>query len=88
MLLTVEWRGKPVWVVHRTPEMLEMLGKPGRMTQAEYDAAVGDLVNYLVWMGEPAQNTRHLIGFYVLLFLGLFLPFVYYLKKAYWKDIH
>jgi len=64
------------------------LAKPGRMTQAEYDAAVGDLVNYLVWMGEPAQNTRHLIGFYVLLFLGLFLPFVYYLKKAYWKDIH
>ncbi|NTV94983.1 MAG: ubiquinol-cytochrome c reductase iron-sulfur subunit [Thiobacillus sp.] len=27
MLLTVEWRGKPVWIVHRTPEMLEMLGK-------------------------------------------------------------
>lgn len=22
-LLTVEWRGKPVWVLHRTPEMLE-----------------------------------------------------------------
>ncbi|MFA5080922.1 MAG: ubiquinol-cytochrome c reductase iron-sulfur subunit [Hydrogenophilaceae bacterium] len=27
MLLTVEWRGKPVWIVNRTPEMLEMLGK-------------------------------------------------------------
>lgn len=25
MLLTVEWRGKPVWIVHRTPEMLERL---------------------------------------------------------------
>lgn len=22
-LLTVEWRGKPVWVLHRTPEMIE-----------------------------------------------------------------
>ena len=27
MLLAVEWRGKPVWVVNRTPEMLELLGK-------------------------------------------------------------
>ena len=24
-MLTVEWRGKPVWIVHRTPEMLERL---------------------------------------------------------------
>jgi len=27
MLLTVEWRGKPVWIVNRTPEMLEMMAK-------------------------------------------------------------
>lgn len=27
MLLTVEWRGKPVWIVHRTKEMLDLLGK-------------------------------------------------------------
>jgi len=27
MMLTVEWRGKPVWVVNRTPEMLAMLTK-------------------------------------------------------------
>lgn len=27
MLLTVEWRGKPVWIVNRSKEMLEMLGK-------------------------------------------------------------
>lgn len=27
MKLDVEWRGKPVWVVHRTKEMLELLGK-------------------------------------------------------------
>lgn len=26
-LLTVEWQGKPVWVVNRTPEMLNLLGK-------------------------------------------------------------
>lgn len=27
MLLTVEWQGKPVWVVHRSKEMLDLLGK-------------------------------------------------------------
>jgi len=27
MLLTVEWRGKPVWIVNRTPEMLELMAK-------------------------------------------------------------
>lgn len=27
MLLAVEWRGKPVWVVNRTKEMLDMLTK-------------------------------------------------------------
>lgn len=26
-LLAVEWRGKPVWVVNRTKEMLDLLGK-------------------------------------------------------------
>jgi ubiquinol-cytochrome c reductase iron-sulfur subunit len=27
MLLTVEWRGKPVWIVNRTKDMLDMLAK-------------------------------------------------------------
>ena len=26
-MLTVEWQGKPVWIVHRTPEMVEALKK-------------------------------------------------------------
>jgi ubiquinol-cytochrome c reductase iron-sulfur subunit len=26
-MLTVEWRGKPVWIVNRTKEMLDLLGK-------------------------------------------------------------
>jgi ubiquinol-cytochrome c reductase iron-sulfur subunit len=27
MMITVEWRGKPVWIVHRTKEMIESLPK-------------------------------------------------------------
>ena len=34
---------------------------PGTLTPAQYDQAIGDLVNYLQWMGEPAQNTLSLI---------------------------
>ncbi len=27
MMVTAEWQGKPVWVVHRSKEMLDLLGK-------------------------------------------------------------
>ncbi len=60
---------------------------PGTMTPDQYDRAVGDLVNYLQWMGEPAQNTRVRIGVLVMLFLGLFTFIAWRLNAAYWKDI-
>ena len=61
--------------------------KPGTMTSVEYDNAIGDLVSYLQWMGEPVQNTRVRVGVWVLLFLGLFSFFAWRLNAAYWKDI-
>jgi ubiquinol-cytochrome c reductase cytochrome c1 subunit len=64
------------------------LVKPGSVTLAEYDAMVGDLVNYLVWMGEPAQLQRKQLGLIVLAFLAVFFVVAYYLKKEFWKDIH
>jgi len=60
---------------------------PGTMTALEYDRAVGDLVNYLQWMGEPVQNTRVRIGVGVLLFLGLFIVIAWRLNAAFWKDV-
>ena len=60
---------------------------PGTMTPLQYDQAVGDLVGYMQWMGEPAQNTRVRVGVWVLLFL-LCLSFVAWrLNTAYWKDV-
>ncbi len=35
-----------------------VLDKPGKMKPAEYDRMVADLVNYLVYMGEPARHDR------------------------------
>ena len=61
---------------------------PGTMTPLEYDKAVADLVNYLKWMGEPAQSKRVAIGVWVLLFLLVFTLFAWRLNAAYWKDVH
>jgi len=72
---------------HEVIERLELV-KPGSVTLAEYDAMMGDLVNYLVWMGEPAQLQRKQLGVIVLLFLAVFFVVAYYLKKEFWKDIH
>ncbi len=35
-----------------------VLEKPGAMKPAEYDRLVADLVNFLVYMGEPAKQSR------------------------------
>lgn len=72
---------------HEVIERLELV-KPGSVTLAEYDAMAGDLVNYLVWMGEPAQLQRKQLGLIVLAFLAVFFVVAYYLKKEFWKDIH
>lgn len=73
--------------VKHEEKTLELV-KPGKLTKPEYDAMVGDLVNYLEYMGEPAKTTRMQLGIYVLLFLGVFFVVAYYLKKEFWKDIH
>jgi ubiquinol-cytochrome c reductase cytochrome c1 subunit len=61
--------------------------KPGTMTPLQYDQAVGDLVNYLQWMGEPAQNTRVRVGVWVLLFLLSFTLIAWRLNASFWKDV-
>ena len=59
----------------------------GTMKPEEFDKNVGDLVNYLAWMGEPAQNQRVRLGVAVLLFLALFTFLAWRLNAAYWKDV-
>ena len=73
--------GKPIL------DHLELV-KPGEMTPEEYDKAILDLVNFLVYLSEPAQLKRQQIGFWVLAFLLLFFIVAYLLKKEFWKDVH
>ena len=60
----------------------------GTLDQQQYDEAIGDLVAYLQWMGEPAQGTRVRIGVGVLVFLGLIVLFTWRLSSAYWRTVH
>ncbi|MBT0569406.1 cytochrome c1 [Curvibacter sp. CHRR-16] len=59
----------------------------GSMTPEQYDRAVADLVNYLQWMGEPAQEHRQQIGKWVLLFLAGLIFITWRLNAAFWKDV-
>jgi ubiquinol-cytochrome c reductase cytochrome c1 subunit len=61
--------------------------KPGSMTPLQYDQAVGDLVGYMQWMGEPAQASRVRVGVWVLLFLLMFSVIAWRLNASYWKDV-
>lgn len=61
--------------------------KPGTLSQQDYDRNVADLVNFLQWMGEPAQTKRVAIGVWVMLFLLLFTFLAWRLNAAYWKDV-
>ena len=60
--------------------------QPGKLSAIEYDSAVGDLVAYLQWMGEPAQNTRVRIGVWVVLFLLGLMFIAWRLNASFWKD--
>ena len=62
--------------------------EPGAMSPAEYRKAMGDLVNFLDYVSEPAKNTRRTLGVVVLMFLGVLFLLAYWLKREYWKEVH
>jgi len=65
-----------------------VIKEPGTLSEGEFDIFVNDLVNFLVYVGEPVQLERQRIGKYVIFFILMFLVVAYLLKKEYWKDIH
>ena len=75
----------PSKTVHRF-ERFEQIA-PGKLDEHAYDESIGDLVAYLQWMGEPAQEKRLRIGVWVLLFLSLLTIFTWRLNASYWKDV-
>jgi ubiquinol-cytochrome c reductase cytochrome c1 subunit len=68
---------------HRLTELSK-----GAIAPVEYDRTVRDLVNFLVYVGEPAATSRKAIGIAVLFaLLGVLFPLTYWLKKEFWKDV-
>jgi ubiquinol-cytochrome c reductase cytochrome c1 subunit len=59
----------------------------GQLSPDEYNSAVADLVAFLQWMGEPAQNQRFRLGVWVMLFLGVLTVIAWRLNAAFWKDV-
>lgn len=71
----------------KAPVMKPVLDTPGAMTPPEYDLMVGDLVNYLTYMGEPARAQRTQMGVIALFVLGVLFLLALLLKLEYWKDV-
>jgi ubiquinol-cytochrome c reductase cytochrome c1 subunit len=64
------------------------LSVPGLLSKEEYDNFAADLVNYIVYLGEPHANYRKKLGVLVLIFLLGMLGLTYLLKREYWRDVH
>ncbi len=63
--LTVEWRGKPVWIVRRTPEQIEELGKlDGQLADPNSDRKAYPIPDY-------AKNTARSIKPEYLVVVGI-----------------
>lgn len=74
---------------HHTPSYADLeIITEGTQDEATYDQTVRDLVNFLVYMGEPIKLKRGKIGAWVLMYLFVFLIVAYMLKKEYWRDVH
>jgi ubiquinol-cytochrome c reductase iron-sulfur subunit len=63
MMITVEWRGKPVWIVHRTREMIDSLPKN--------DSAVVDPKSSVKQQPDYARNETRSIKPEYLVLVGI-----------------
>lgn len=59
----------------------------GKLTKAEYDDAVGDLVAFMAYLADPSAKSRLRIGAWVLLFLSVLAILTWNLNRSFWKDI-
>jgi ubiquinol-cytochrome c reductase cytochrome c1 subunit len=87
------WQGSQRALFEKTADGIPVfmrfeLQQPGTMSAKDYDKAMGDLTNFLVYLGEPAKLVRYRIGAYVLIFLAVFVFFAYLLKRDYWSEVH
>ena len=61
--------------------------KPGPYQDESYEETVSDLVNFMVYLGEPIKLKRYTIGAWTIVYLLVLLVIVYLLKREYWRDV-
>ena len=88
-----EWEGMRKANFETSPDGAKVLAgydrlSPGTMSAQEYDSAIRDLTNFMVYLAEPAKLVRYRIGFWVMVFMLVFVGLSYLLKKEYWRDVH
>jgi ubiquinol-cytochrome c reductase cytochrome c1 subunit len=90
VLWQLQGEQKPIYKTVDGQQVIDKLviEEKGTLSEKEFDQFVNDLVNFLVYVGEPVQMERQSMGKYVLFFILMFLALAYLLKKEYWKDVH
>lgn len=79
--------GLPVKRIERLELTVPPGEKPAVYADETYEQTVSDLVNFMVYLGEPIKLQRYSFGIWVVIYLVLLLIIVYFLKKEYWKDV-
>lgn len=60
----------------------------GSLSDKEYAARMGDLVNFMAYAAEPGKADRIALGWKVMAYLLLLFGISYLLKKEFWRDVH
>ena len=65
----------------------EPVDKPKPYQDESYEETITDLVNFMVYLGEPIKLKRKTIGAWTIAYLLVLLVLVYLLKREYWRDV-
>ena len=74
-------------VIDHLEVVAEPADKPGPYQDETYGETVADLVNFMVYLGEPIKLKREKIGAWTITYLLVLLVLVYLLKREYWRDV-
>lgn len=80
--------GRKSKVIDHLEVVAEPVDKPGPYQGETYEQTVTDLVNFMVYLGEPIKLKRKKIGAWTITYLLVLLVLVYLLKREYWRDVH
>ncbi len=79
--------GRITRVIDYLEVVTEPQHKPAPYQDEPYAETVRDLVNFMVYLGEPIKLKRNTIGAWVIVYLLILLALVYLLKREYWRDV-